>query len=65
VELQTTLGLLFLDLGETRKAFDAFGSALTCDPRDHRAIMGVGSVLQESDDFDVALVKYRVSAGFF
>eukprot|EP00040_Diaphanoeca_grandis_P032974 m.200873 g.200873 ORF g.200873 m.200873 type:complete len:445 (-) comp32779_c0_seq1:11-1345(-) len=62
VELFTTLGLLYLQISDTRKAFDYFGRALTYNPRDTTAILGAASVIQECDDFDVALTKYRVSA---
>jgi Bardet-Biedl syndrome 4 protein len=61
-ELLTTLGLLQLEMGNTRKAFDLFGSALTYDPRDPKAVMGAGSIIQDFEDYDVALIKYRVTA---
>ena len=57
-ELLTTLGLLHMENGNTRKAFDLFGSALTYDPRDPKAVMGAGSIIQTFEDFDVALIKY-------
>lgn len=62
VELFTTLGLMYLQLEDTRKAFDYFGRALTYNPKDTTAILGASSVIQECDDYDVALIKYRVSA---
>ena len=34
VELFTTLGLMYLQLEDTRKAFDYFGRALTYNPKD-------------------------------
>lgn len=62
VDLMTTLGLLFLHVGDTSKAVMHLGNALTLDPRCARAIMGMGSVMQDSSEFDVALNKYRVAA---
>lgn len=56
-ELFTTLGLLYLQIGDTPKAFDFFGRAMTYDARDPTAILGAGSVIQQCDDFDVALVS--------
>lgn len=61
-ELLTTLGLLQMEQGNTHKAFNLFGSALTYDPRDPKAVMGAGSIIQTFEDFDVALIKYRVTA---
>eukprot|EP00041_Stephanoeca_diplocostata_P015833 m.303998 g.303998 ORF g.303998 m.303998 type:complete len:458 (+) comp20171_c1_seq1:348-1721(+) len=61
-DLFTMLGILHLNLGETPKAFDLFGRALTYNPKDTKAILGAGSVIQECGDYDVALRKYRVPA---
>lgn len=56
------LGLLHLRLGEGGRAFELFGTALSYDPRDTKAILAAGSIIQDQDDYDVALVKYRVAA---
>ncbi|CAN0140860.1 unnamed protein product [Pylaiella littoralis] len=61
-ELLTTVGLLHLQQGENQKAFECLGNALTHDPRDPKAILAAGSIIQDNQDMDVALVKYRVSA---
>lgn len=61
-EILTTLGLLFLRLGENHKAFDYLGSSLTHDPRNPRTILAAGSIIQDHSDMDVALVKYRIAA---
>jgi Bardet-Biedl syndrome 4 protein len=61
-ELLTACGLLYLRSGESFKAFDMLGSALTHDPRSAKAILAAGSVIQDNGEMDVALVKYRVAA---
>ena len=61
-EALTTLGLLLLKSGDTPKGFTNLGWALALDPRNFRAILGAGSVIQDAGDFDVALIKYRVAA---
>ena len=61
-ELLTTVGLLYLRLGENWKAFDFLGNSLTHDPRNPKTILAAGSIIQDHSDMDVALVKYRVAA---
>jgi len=61
-ELLTTVGLLYLRLGENYKAFDFLGNSLTHDPRNPKTILAAGSIIQDHQDMDVALVKYRVAA---
>eukprot|EP01147_Barroeca_monosierra_P003823 gene3823-6333_t len=61
-DIITDLGLLHLRLGNTGRAFELFGSCLSIDPRDSKAILAAGSIIQNNEDFDVALVKYRISA---
>jgi Bardet-Biedl syndrome 4 protein len=51
-----------MEMGETKKAFEALGSALTFDPSHSKAILAAGAMIQEHGDFDVALSKYRVAA---
>jgi Bardet-Biedl syndrome 4 protein len=60
-ELLTTIGLLHLKLGNSTKAFENLGNSLTYDPKSSRAILAAGSIIQENQDVDVALVKYRVA----
>jgi Tfp pilus assembly protein PilF len=43
-------------------AFDYLGNSLTHDPRNARTILAAGSIIQDNQDMDVALVKYRVAA---
>jgi len=61
-ELLTTVGLIYLRLGENYKAFDFLGNSLTHDPRNPKTILAAGSIIQDHQDMDVALVKYRVAA---
>lgn len=61
-EMLTTVGLLYLRLGENYRAFDFLGNSLTHDPRNPKTILAAGSIIQDHSDMDVALVKYRVAA---
>jgi Bardet-Biedl syndrome 4 protein len=61
-EILTTLGLLYLRVGENFRAFDYLGNSLTHDPRNPKTILAAGSIIQDHGDMDVALVKYRVAA---
>lgn len=53
----TTLGLLHLRLGENQKAFEHLGNSLAHDPLDPKTILAAGSIIQDNQDMDVALVK--------
>ena len=61
-ELLTTIGLIYLRLNDNQRAFDYLGNSLTQDPRNAKAILAAGSIIQDNQDMDVALVKYRVAA---
>eukprot|EP00898_Chlorokybus_atmophyticus_P002464 jgi/Chlat1/3218/Chrsp22S03499 len=61
-DILTTIGLLYLRLGENYRAFDFLGNSLTHDPRNSKTILAAGSIIQDHSDMDVALVKYRVAA---
>jgi len=61
-ELLTTVGLLYLRMGENMRAVDFLGNSLTHDPRNPKTILAAGSIFQDHSDMDVALVKYRVAA---
>uniref|UniRef100_T1DCK4 Putative BBS-4 protein n=1 Tax=Cupiennius salei TaxID=6928 RepID=T1DCK4_CUPSA len=60
-ELATKLGLLYLQCGMYQKAFEKLGTAMafnaTCVP----AILAAGSIIQNHNDFEVALSKYRIA----
>ena len=57
--LLTTLGVMYLRLGENQKAFEHLGNSLAHDPLDPKTILAAGSIIQDNQDMDVALVKYR------
>ncbi|CEL97655.1 unnamed protein product [Vitrella brassicaformis CCMP3155] len=61
-DLLAVLGIYYLRLGDTAKAFEHLGNALTIDPRKEKAILAAGSIIQDHGDTDVALRKYRVAA---
>eukprot|EP00878_Enallax_costatus_P021778 GHUV01023071.1.p1 GENE.GHUV01023071.1~~GHUV01023071.1.p1 ORF type:complete len:412 (+),score=86.66 GHUV01023071.1:96-1331(+) len=61
-DILTTLGVTFLRLGDNQRAFDHLGTSLMHDPRNPRTILAAGSIIQDHQDMDVALVKYRVAA---
>jgi len=61
-EILTTIGLLYLRLGENYRAFDYLGNSLTFDPKNAKTILATGSIIQDHSDMDVALIKYRVAA---
>lgn len=46
VELSTSLGLLYMEMGENQKAFEQFGSALAHYPDCSKALLGTALVLQ-------------------
>lgn len=60
-DVLTQCGLMYQKMGDKIKAFEYLGNALTYNPRNAKAILGAGAILQSSGDFDVALTKYRVA----
>lgn len=61
-ELLTSVGLLHLQQGSSALAFESLGTSMTVNPRDSDTILAAGSMIQENEDYDVALIKYRVAA---
>ncbi|XP_033754504.1 Bardet-Biedl syndrome 4 protein-like [Pecten maximus] len=61
-DMLTTLGLLYMQIGQYQKAFENLGNAMTYDATHVKAIMAAGSMMQTHGDFDVALNKYRIAA---
>lgn len=62
-EIMTILGLLYLKMGDTRQAFQYLGNALAIDAKAPKAILAVGSIMQDRFDYDAALLKYKLIAG--
>eukprot|EP00968_Pinguiococcus_pyrenoidosus_P029233 scaffold8431_cov248-Pinguiococcus_pyrenoidosus.AAC.6 len=61
-DLLTSMGLLHLRLGNANRAFEHLGNGLSHDGENPKTILAAGAMLQEQDDVDVALSKYRVAA---
>lgn len=59
-ELNTKLGLLYMQSNMHPKAFERLGVALTSDPSYEPAVLAAGSIMQSFGDYDVALSKYRL-----
>lgn len=53
---------LILAPGNHQAAFECLGTALAFEPKNSRAILAAGSMMQTHQDFDVALSKYKVAA---
>lgn len=49
-EILTTLGLLYLRVGENYKAFDYFGNSLNFDPKNPKTILAAGSIIQDHSE---------------
>jgi len=60
-ELLTTIGLLYLKQKNNSKAFEYLGNSLTYDPKSAKTILAAGSIIQDNQDNDVALIKYRIA----
>ncbi|KAH8062578.1 hypothetical protein JL722_3500 [Aureococcus anophagefferens] len=62
------LGKVYQQMGNHKealrhqRAFDFLGNSLTHDPKNPKAILAAGSIIQDNKDMDVALHKYRVAA---
>ncbi|XP_069682153.1 BBSome complex member BBS4 isoform X2 [Periplaneta americana] len=63
-ELATSLGLLYMKTGQHQRAFEKLGSALAHDGMCSKALLAAGSMMQNHQDFDVALSKYKIAAQF-
>ncbi len=61
-DLLTSIGLIYLKLGDTTKAFEYFGNSMTYESKNPKTILATGSIIQDNQDMDVALIKYRVAA---
>lgn len=61
-EILTTVGLLYIRMGENNEAFKFLGTSLTADPRNPKTILATGSIIQDKSDHDAALLKYRIGS---
>ncbi|GFG38369.1 hypothetical protein Cfor_03172 [Coptotermes formosanus] len=61
-ELATSLGLLYMTTGQHQRAFEKLGCALARDPMCTKALLAAGCMMQNHQDFDVALSKYKIAA---
>lgn len=61
-EVLTKLGLLYLSKRNRNRAMEFLGSALTLDRKNEDALLASGSILQEGNEHDAALLKYRIVA---
>ena len=61
-ELLAAMGLLYLRLGEPAKAFNYLERALARNPANPKVILAVGSIIQDRNEMDKALLKYRIAA---
>ncbi|EEB14078.1 bardet-biedl syndrome 4, bbs4, putative [Pediculus humanus corporis] len=62
VDLSTSLGLLYMKMGDNQKALEHFGSALAHNPDCIKALMGTALVMQNYREYDVALSKYKIAS---
>jgi Bardet-Biedl syndrome 4 protein len=58
----TTLGLVYLRIGENMEAFKFLGQALSIDQEDSKSILAVCSIMQDRSEYDAALLRYRIMA---
>ena len=61
-DLLTSIGSLYIRMGDNDTAFQFLGNALSFDPKNTRAILALGSITQDKGDHDAALMKYRIAA---
>lgn len=63
-ETLTTIGLLYLRIGQNQKAFDFLGNALSHDPKSVKAILAAASVIQAGGPTHLPVVMLlRFKAG--
>ncbi|KAI8852272.1 hypothetical protein BC829DRAFT_440975 [Chytridium lagenaria] len=61
VDYLANLGIIHLKNNEIPQAMDHLGRALSHDPRNLKAIVGLATILQRNGDYDGALIKYRIA----
>ena len=60
-EILSIVGLLHLKLHNHAEAFEYLGNSLTYDAKNTKSILAAGSIIQDNQDIDVALNKYRIA----
>ena len=60
-EILCLIGLLHLKLHDNAKAFEYLGNSLTYNTKNTKSILAAGSIIQDNQDVDVALNKYRIA----
>ncbi|BES89873.1 Hypothetical protein NTJ_02680 [Nesidiocoris tenuis] len=60
-EIASELGQLYMQFGETSKAFNCFGQALAMNRTATQPLLGIASICQEEKEYDVALSKYKIA----
>lgn len=61
-DILNELGLLYLKIDENLNAFQFLGNCLSINPKHEKSILAMGSFMQERQDYDAALIKYKVVA---
>ncbi|XP_061930588.1 Bardet-Biedl syndrome 4 protein homolog isoform X2 [Apis cerana] len=62
IEVATELGLLYLKIGDVQRAFQQFGTAIAHSPNYAKAILPIAYIIQNHQEYDVALSKYKQAA---
>ncbi|XP_066589421.1 Bardet-Biedl syndrome 4 protein [Prorops nasuta] len=62
VDAATELGLVYLRIGDTQRAFQQFGAALAQSPNYPNALLPMAFIMQNHREHDVALSKYKSAA---
>ncbi|KAF7993826.1 hypothetical protein HCN44_011095 [Aphidius gifuensis] len=62
LEIAEELGLVYLENGDVHEAFQQFGTILAHSPGCARIILPLAFIIQNNDEYDVALSKYKSAA---
>ncbi|XP_036344467.1 Bardet-Biedl syndrome 4 protein homolog [Rhagoletis pomonella] len=59
IEVLTEIGVLYLKINETQKAFDRLSEVINLDKKCSKGLLAYGAILQSRNDIDGALGKYQ------
>ncbi|XP_067633927.1 Bardet-Biedl syndrome 4 protein homolog isoform X1 [Eurosta solidaginis] len=59
IEVLTEIGVLYLKINETQKAFERLSDVINLDKKCARGLLAYGAILQSRNDVDGALAKYQ------